>query len=249
MSDLRVINLGLPKSGTTTLARALRRAVFHTADYRIRAKQTSNPALHDRFVGELIYDGYFETGDPLHYMPDFRGFSEISVLRDGLSLWPQTDFGVIDAIRHHYPNTKFVASWRPAADIAGSMLRWSNLASERLPQNAIPGLPEGYGATDAARIQWINAHYAFLDRIFAGTGCYLKLDMGAANAKATLAKFLGRKVPWWGQINRSPRPKSTIASKAAAKQPSADSSKNADMGAGTGADTGAETGALKTEGL
>ena len=32
MSKMQVINLGLPKSGTTTLARALRRAGLHTAD-------------------------------------------------------------------------------------------------------------------------------------------------------------------------------------------------------------------------
>ena len=45
--SLRVVNLGLPKTGTTTLARALKMAGFKVADHRVRPKQTTVKSLHN----------------------------------------------------------------------------------------------------------------------------------------------------------------------------------------------------------
>lgn len=201
---LRIINLGLPKSGTTTLARALRLSGLRVADYRIRKRQTPDKSLHDAFLGDLMYRGYFETGDPLHGLDLFDGFSELSTLREGHSLWPQMDFGLIEAIRSHHPGAKFVASWRPATAMSNSILRWSNLGSERLPDGHVPGLPRGYGATDAQRTQWISAHYAHLERLFQDSPQFLLLDMQAADARAQLGAFLGIEIGWWGKANRNP---------------------------------------------
>ena len=79
MSDrLRVINLGLPKSGTTTLGHALKVSGLNTADYRIRPHQTQDEDLRRQFVGQLMYDGYFHQGDPLAKMDDFDCFTEIN---------------------------------------------------------------------------------------------------------------------------------------------------------------------------
>lgn len=203
MSRLRVINLGLPKTGTTTVARALRRACLHTADHRIRAGQTKDDHLKDEYVANLIYEAYYRTGDPLAYLDEFDAFSEISLLRAGQSLWPQMDFGIITAIRTHHPEAKFFASWRPVADISDSMLRWSNLGSERLPGHDQPGLPQGYGGADHERQRWISAHYDHLDQIFAGSDAYLRLDIRTSDARAQLAALIGRKVPWWGHANRN----------------------------------------------
>ena len=91
MSGIKVINLGLPKSGTTTLGEALARAGLKVADWRIRKGQSSNDELARRFVGKLMYEGYFEDGDPLARMPGFDAFTEIDIVRNGLNLWPQTD--------------------------------------------------------------------------------------------------------------------------------------------------------------
>ena len=57
MSRLRVINLGLPKSGTTTLARALRKAGLHVADHRIKPVQTDDarpPISTSMHTAELL---------------------------------------------------------------------------------------------------------------------------------------------------------------------------------------------------
>ncbi|MYM56042.1 sulfotransferase [Thalassovita mangrovi] len=205
MSRLRVINLGLPKSGTTTLARALKIAGLKTADYRIRRRQTKDTGLHGAFVGKLMYDGYFHNGDPLALMEDFDAFTEVNVLREGMSLWPQTDWGLIDAIREHHPGARFLLSYRDPKAISDSMLRWSNLGAERLPQNAIPGLPRGYGETGHERAQWIAAHHAHMRKLFEGDEAFLEYDLADTSAPQKIGNFLGIELKWWGRANKSPK--------------------------------------------
>lgn len=204
MSRLRVINLGLPKSGTTTLARALRKAGLHVADHRIKPMQADNAALHGRFVGEMMYDGYFLRGDPLEGLDDFDGFAEINALRGERSIWPQFDFGLIEAIRAHHPGVRFLASWRDPAAISDSMLRWTNLGTERIPAADIPGLPAGYGVTTRERVTWIAGHYAALGRFFDGACDFLQYDVAAPQTPERIGAFLGRPLPWWGKTNVNP---------------------------------------------
>lgn len=200
---VRIINLGLPKSGTTTLGRALEQAGLTVADYKIRRGHSPDPKIAGSYVARQIYDGYYQTGDPLVRLQAFDALTEISVLSPRLCLWPQTDFGVIDAIRKHHPDIRFVASRRDARDMSGSMLRWSDLGSERLPKGAIPGLPPGYGDTTLERVQWIEAHHAFLRCIFAGDPQFLDYDTADPDAPARLSVFLGLTLPWWGKANEN----------------------------------------------
>ncbi len=201
MSALKVVNLGLPKSGTTTLGEALKRAGLRVADWRIRPGQTEDKSILRAFVGKLMYQGYFETGDPLALMPGFDAFTEIDIVRNGLNLWPQTDWGLLSAIRHHHPGARFILTYREPAALSDSMARWSNLGRTRLPQAAIPGLPEGYGATDAERIRWIDGHYAFCRQVFAGADDFLEYDITDPAAPEKIGAFLGCELPWWGTAN------------------------------------------------
>ncbi|MCR9126558.1 MAG: sulfotransferase family protein [Rhodobacteraceae bacterium] len=202
---LLTVNLGLPKSGTTTLGRALKLAGLKVADHRIRPRQTANPAIQRKFVGVLMYRGYFGTGDPGALLDEFDAVSEMSVLRAGLSVWPQTDYGIIEALRRHHPGIRFLATRRAASAMSRSMLAWSDLGTSRLPEGAVPGLPAGFGGTDAARCRWIDGHYDFLQRIFAGADDFLEVDVAAPDARARVAGFVGRDLPWWGKVNANPR--------------------------------------------
>ncbi|MGB7243965.1 MAG: hypothetical protein WBC93_18010 [Sulfitobacter sp.] len=204
---LRVVNLGLPKTGTTTLARALRRSGFRVADHRIRKAQSADPQVQGQFVADLLYRGYFETGDPAAFLPGFDALSEISLLRNGRSLWPQMDFGLIEAIRKHHPEVLFLASARDTRDLSQSMLAWSNLGTDRLPQGAIPGLPQGYGGTTKERILWIEAHYAHLRKLFQGDANFLEYDVSDPLAKFKISGFLGVQLAWWGRANANPENK------------------------------------------
>ena len=201
MTALKVVNLGLPKSGTTTLGEALKRAGLKVADWKIRSGQSDEVR---GFVGKLMYDGYYETGDPLSKMPEFDAFTEIDILRFGLNCWPQMDWGLISAIRDHHLGARFILTHRDAAKLSDSMRRWSNLGRTRVPRAAIPGLPEGYGATDDQRIRWIEGHYAFCRKVFEGADDFLEYDVEDPDAPARISAFLGIELPWWGIANANP---------------------------------------------
>ncbi|WP_424941927.1 sulfotransferase [Aliiroseovarius crassostreae] len=200
-APLKVINLGLPKSGTTTLGQALKHAGLKVADWRIRRGQSKDDVLARAFVGRQMYKAYFETGDPLSTMSEFDAFTEIDVVREGLNLWPQCDWGLLAAIRAHHPGAKFILTHRDPVKLSNSMGRWSNLGSARLPRNAIPGLPKGFGKTDAERIRWIEGHFAFCRQVFAGADDFIEYDIEDDSARDRLSEFLGLDLPWWGVAN------------------------------------------------
>lgn len=198
---LRVVNLGLPKTGTTTLARALRRAGLKVADYRIRPRQTENTGLHGAYVADLLYRGFYETGDPGAHFADFNAISEMNLLRGGRSIWPQMDFALIKAIKDHHPDVKFLASSRDPFTVSQSMLAWSDLGIARLPGSNIPGLPEGYGETSAERIRWIEGHYAHLRALFQDDENYMEYDVADPAVRDLISAFIGIPVRWWGKTN------------------------------------------------
>ncbi|GKY88583.1 sulfotransferase [Sinisalibacter aestuarii] len=197
---LRVINLGLPKSGTTTLGKALDKAGFRVADYRLRQRKDNRRG----FVGLALYRGYYETGDPLHFLSDYDALSEINVLRKKRNAWPQTDWGLIEAIRMLHPGARFLLSSRPPEDHAASMRRWSDLGTGRMPNSSIPGLPMGFGAKPGELERWIEGHTAFCRHVFAGAEDFLEYDVADPKARAKLAGFLGVDLPWWGKANANP---------------------------------------------
>jgi Sulfotransferase domain len=197
---LRVINLGLPKSGTTTLGRALGKAGFRVADYRLRAARDKRRD----FVGLALYRGYYDSGDPLQFLTEYNALTEINVLRKRRNAWPQTDWGLIEAIRMLHPGARFVLSTRDPEAQAASMRRWSDLGTARLPRSAVPGLPMGIGAKPGELERWIEGHTAFCRHVFAGADDFLEYDIADPKAKARLSRFLGVALPWWGKANTNP---------------------------------------------
>lgn len=195
--DLKVINLGFPKSGTTTLATALKQAGMRVADWKLRPGDGKMRG----FVGKLMYQGYFDDGDPLKYLNEYNAFTEIDVIREGKNAWPQTDWALLASIRRRYPGAKFILSTRDPAKHADSMRRWSNLGRTRLPVNAVPGLPEGYGAKPGELERWIEGHITFCRHVFARAGDFLEYDIEDADARAKISAFLGIGLPWWGKAN------------------------------------------------
>lgn len=198
---LVAINLGLPRSGTTTFAKVLRRAGLRVADHRLRHE--AGPSGKGAFVADLLYAGYFTTGDPLAHLSGIDAVSEMSMLHGSRSVWPQLDLALIRAIRAHHPGVKLVATWRDPATVSRSILAWTNLGTERLPAGSVPGLPPGYGGTHDERVRWVEGHYKTLDTVFRGDPDYLRLDVEAETARGELEGFLGVPLPWWGRRNQS----------------------------------------------
>ncbi len=201
MTRLRVINLALPKTGTTTLTDALRAAGLTVADWKIRPGQSKRSDIPRMHVGKILYEDYFGSGDPLARLDEFDVINEMSAVRDDRSLWPQTDWGLLQAIMHHHPGVKFVLTTRDPAKTADSMKRWNNLGKRRLPMADIPGLPRGYGRDVMHLEQWLAGHYSFCRKIFEGAENFLEYDIEDADAKERLSDYLGLDLPWWGRSN------------------------------------------------
>lgn len=197
MSARKIINLGLPKSGTTTLAEAFKQAGLRVADwaaYREDGKRIG-------FVGRLMYSGYFDSGDPLQHMPEFDAYTEISIVRRGRNFWPQTDWALLQAIRDHNPGALFLLSHRDPAKHADSIMRWSNLGKTRLPANHVPGLPQWHGKNPGEIERWIEGHTTFCRHVFAGASDFMEFDIEDADAQTRIADFTGVELPWWGRAN------------------------------------------------
>ncbi|MHA6345185.1 sulfotransferase [Roseivivax sp. CAU 1761] len=198
-----VVNLGLPKTGTTTLARALRRAGLRVADWRIRPGQGA-AALTGRLVGRILYEDYFASGAPLARLGrDFDAITEAGAMAPPDRIyWPQTDWALIDAIRRTRPETLFLLSMRDPEAAARSMRRWHGLGTARLPQHSVPGLPPGFGARAAQLARWIDGHQRAIPAFFAGDPRFLAYDIADPEAPRRIGGFLGLDLPWWGRANR-----------------------------------------------
>ena len=201
MSKLKIVNLGLPKSGTTTLYRALQAANVFAADHRVRREHTTKRKVRSTFVGMQIYHGYYDNGDPLSRLGFYEALTEINALREQMSFWPQCDYPLVKAMRDRNPDVKFVVTWRPAEAICDSMERWGELGRIRLPRATVPGLPHGFGADFGQRIRWIEDNHAMRRDNFAGRDNFLQLDMAAPDARDQLAGFLEMDLPWWDRAN------------------------------------------------
>lgn len=196
-----IISLSLPKSGTTTFAEALRHAGLKVADWRIRESNTDNVALHNQLIAPMIYEDYFESGDPLRRLIEFHAITEMNAVNRHMSLWPQTDHSILAAMQRHHSGVRFVLSKRDPGKVARSILNWNNLGKSRLPNADVPGLPRGFGTSQAHLIRWIEGHYTFCEALFANTGRLITYDPAAPETKGKLSAFLGIDLPWWGKAN------------------------------------------------
>lgn len=196
-----IISLSLPKSGTTTLADALREAGLKVADWRIRRHETDTVAIQDQLVAQLMYEDYFDSGDPLARLGEFDAITEMNAVNKNVCFWPQMDVGMLSTIEQLYPNVRFLLSRRDPVKTAQSMMRWNNLAKERLPRNNVPGLPRPWGDQESHLVRWISSHYAFCDRLFAGKDHFLAVDPEDTNAAEQISAFLDVDLPWWGRSN------------------------------------------------
>lgn len=198
---LAVVNLGLPKSGTTTLAQALAKAGFKVADHRLKDREEDRRGKRRVFVANLLYRGYFEQGDPMALMPEYDAISEMSFVHGRHSIWPQCDFALLTALRTHHRGLKFIATRRDPAALSQSMMAWNNLGKTRIPASHIPGLPPGWGGTTEQQVKWIDGHYANLRHWFRADPDFLELDVADPDAQARVSAHIGRDLPWWGQAN------------------------------------------------
>ena len=154
---MRLVNLGFPKSGTTSLNKFLSDTGFSPAHWRLDPE--TKKSTSDAFVGELVYSNYF-SGKPI-----FQGFKadaltqlDVCIPRLGLNFWPQLDPNIRRLIRSEYPECFIILLKRKPADVICSIKKWNNMHL-RIVASDIPGLPCWSGYTEEDLFIWIQNHY------------------------------------------------------------------------------------------
>lgn len=201
-ADRKLFVVGFPKSGTSTLQKALHASGVATAHWQVRKG----------FVGELMYRGLRDQDDPWFHLQAYQALTQADVClpEEGVNYWPNLDLELIDRLRQRHPDCLFVLNHRDPRKIVDSIRRWPSLR-ERLVRADIPGLPPGVGDDDAELEHWIEAHYARMRERFRGDASFVEIDIEDPDAPRALERALGIELGWWGIRNvnrRTPPPPS-----------------------------------------
>jgi len=189
------IGVGLPKTGTSSLAKALSSAGVNAFHQRFRKDYPH--------VGELMYQAWKEELPIDEYTAGMvEAVTQLDTLRDGKSIWPQLDYEFLCACVKQFPNIVPILHTRDPKKTLNSIKRWKDL---RTRIERAPGLHAG--CTDSMVIDWIENHYKNVSRIFSHNPRYVRFDIedDPIDIKDKLSKALGRKVTWWGVENANPR--------------------------------------------
>jgi hypothetical protein len=190
---MKAFVVGFPKSGTTTLTRALTESGLNAAHWRVPAG----------FVGKIIYDNIFAGREIFAGLEDYQAIAQADVClpKAGKNYWPNLDFAVINLIRSTYPECLFILNYRDPRRIADSIRRWSRL-QHRLTISNIPGLPAGIGGNEDELVIWIENHFSAIRHFFRDSPNFLEIDIAAEDAPTKLSEALGIPIAWWGKANQ-----------------------------------------------
>lgn len=190
---MKLFNLGFPKSGTSTVDRALLEAGLRTAHWEV-------PEPGPGYIGPAIYRRYFERVDPLLDLTSFDAVSQADFQSYKQSFWPQMDFALIRQILHFHPECRLVLVRRNPSKIADSIVKWGDM-QRRLAATGAPGLPIGYATDRENLIRWITGHYAVCRGVLGNFKGYFEIDIESPDAREILSKAIETPLPWWGREN------------------------------------------------
>ena len=187
---MRLMAIGFPKSGTTSLTKALNQSGIKSAHWRTGA---------GLFVGQEIYRAIYKGLDPFALLPNFQAVTQADVCVPDLKLnyWPNLDFSLLSAIRRVHPECLFLLNYRNPEAIADSIIKWEDL-QKRLVVSDIPGLPRGIGGQRQHLVTWVENHFDACRNIFAKDERFLELDIEAPDVADRLGKALDTTIIGWG---------------------------------------------------
>lgn len=190
----KIFVVGFPKSGTSTLQKALQATGYRSAHWQTEAGD---------FVGKLMYRGMAEHDDPWFYLGDYDAITQADVClpEHGLNFWPNLDFSIIAKIEERHPDCLFILNYRDPAKTVSSIKRWNTMQG-RFTRAEIPGLPPGKGS-DSELVDWIQQHMAAARRHFEGKDNFIEVDIENKQSPRLLGQKLGTEIAWWGVANKN----------------------------------------------
>jgi len=194
---MKLMVIGFPKSGTTSITRALEESGVKTAHWRDHRR---------RFVGALIYYAALEGLDPFAHLAGYDAITQADICLPArnLNFWPNLDFAMLSAIRRAHPDCLFLLNYRRPDAICDSIMNWRDL-HDRLRESDIPGLPAGFGGERKHLLAWIENHFAACRSFFANDPCFLEIDIESDDVPDRLGDALGIPITGWGHFRPHPR--------------------------------------------
>ena len=190
----KVFVVGFPKSGTSTIQKALEETGYSSAHWRVR----------EGFVGELMYKGLSEKNDPWYFLSDYDAIAQSDVCMPikGYSYWPNLDLDVIGRLRDKHPGCLFVLNYRNPKETAYSIARWGDFL-DRLKSSSVPGL-RFQGVDDVSDLEaWVARHHDKVRDFFEGDDNFLEVDIADESAPQLIGEALGLELAWWGVVNNN----------------------------------------------
>ena len=192
---MKLMVIGFPKSGTTTITRALEASGLRPAHWQDEGS---------RFVGALIYHAVLSGMDPFAHLKGYDAVtqSDVCMPGKGINYWPNLDFAILQAIRRAHPDCLFLLNYRRPEAIADSIAKWPGLQN-RINNGDIPGLPPGYGNDRDHLIRWIENHFSACRAYFGADDRFLEIDIEQSDAPKLLGDKLGVEIVEWGDFKPS----------------------------------------------
>jgi hypothetical protein len=192
---MKLMVIGFPKSGTTTITRAVEASGFKAAHWQ-------DP--RGRYFGALIYHAGLNGLDPFAHMQGYDAVTQADVCMPGrgINFWPNLDFALLRTIRRAHPECLFVLNYRRPEAIADSIAKWPGMQN-RFEHASIPGLPRGYGGTREQLITWIENHFDACRTYFRHDQHFVEIDIEDPEAPNVLGARLGVPIVEWGDFKPS----------------------------------------------
>jgi len=203
MNIKRVIVIGLPKCGTSSIDYTLKNKNYITCHQYYKNNNSS-----------ILIDQSLKNNEPAfsrvenlikkdHQNKDIKiGYAQLDFCNENYNIWPQLTH--LNEMCDCYPDAYFILNYRDTNRHVRSIKNFFNF-QQQLVMNNIVGLPIGKGANDEELANWINHINRDIKSFFSKTSLnFLELKIDDKSAKEKLQKFLDEGKIEWKVMNKNP---------------------------------------------